>query len=206
LSRPRFPKIPVPAVLEPLDARADEWFERALRSRPGVDAVMYAASSAGDHGIVWLGLAALQAARLDDGRRRFRLVRAAGGLGIESLLVNGPVKLMFRRTRPIFSGTRPMHLRTPRTSSFPSGHATAAFFGAALLRDGDGAWPLYYALAVVVSASRVHVRIHHASDVVAGALLGIALGEATRRLVPLPLTVSPGRHRDGGERRPDAEE
>jgi undecaprenyl-diphosphatase len=46
-------------------------------------------------------------------------------------------------------------------------------------------WPLYYAIAVVVAASRVHVRIHHASDVIGGAAIGILLGELTRLLVPV---------------------
>ena len=82
-------------------------------------------------------------------------------------------------------GPRPLRLRKPLTSSFPSGHATAAFFGAALLRDDDPWWPLYYGIAVVVAASRVHVKIHHASDVVGGIALGIALGEVTRRVVPV---------------------
>jgi undecaprenyl-diphosphatase len=75
-------------------------------------------------------------------------------------------------------------LRIPRTSSFPSGHASAAFFAAALLRDGAPA-PLVYAAAVVVASSRVHVGMHHASDVIAGAALGAALGELARHLYPV---------------------
>jgi undecaprenyl-diphosphatase len=100
-------------------------------------------------------------------------------------VVNGPVKWMFRRSRPTHDAARPLHLRTPRTSSFPSGHATAAFFGATLLGDGDPLAPLYYAIAVVVATSRLHVRIHHASDVVGGAVIGLALGVLVRHLVPL---------------------
>ncbi len=46
--------------------------------------------------------------------------------------------------------------------------------------------PLYYGLAAVVAASRVHVRIHHGSDVVAGAVLGASLAALGRRLWPLP--------------------
>lgn len=183
-SRPAFPKIPIPAAFEPFDDLIDEWFEDHLRHRRGLDAIMYGASAIGDHGIVWLGLAGLQAARRRTGWQN-PLVRAAAGLGVESALVNGPVKLMFRRTRPVHVGPRPLHLRTPRTSSFPSGHACAAFFGAALLRDGDPLWPLYYALAVTVAASRLHVRIHHASDVIGGVALGAVLGELARRLVPV---------------------
>jgi undecaprenyl-diphosphatase len=146
---------------------------------------MYSASAAGDHGLVWMGLAGLQALRHRDGAWQRPLARAVIGLAVESAVVNGPVKWVFRRERPVQVAPRPMHLRQPRTSSFPSGHASAGFFGAALLRDGDAWWPAYYALAVVVAASRVHVRIHHASDIVGGALVGAALGEVVRRLVPV---------------------
>jgi undecaprenyl-diphosphatase len=115
-------------------------------------------------------------------------------------VVNGPVKLMFRRTRPVHAGPRPLHLRQPRTSSFPSGHAAAAFFGAALLRDEDPVWPLYYVLAVIVAASRIHVRIHHASDVIGGVITGVALGELVRHLVPIEAKdVAPEPAGDGEE-------
>ncbi|MGH9055927.1 MAG: phosphatase PAP2 family protein [Acidimicrobiales bacterium] len=177
------PALPVPRSFDRLDAAVDAWFEANLRGRRGVDPVMYGASAAGDHGVIWVALALLQAGGRQPGWQR-RLLRASAGLAAESALVNGPVKWMFRRTRPVHEGERPRHLRQPRTSSFPSGHASAAFFGAALLRGGDQVWPLYYALAVVVAASRVHVRIHHASDVVGGALVGALLGELVRRLVP----------------------
>jgi undecaprenyl-diphosphatase len=184
---PRLPKIPVPAAVEPFDSAVDQWFEEHLRHRSGWDLVMYSASAVGDHGIVWLGLAGLQAYRRKQAGRAWRrpFLRVAIGLGAESVLVNGPVKLMFRRTRPVHAGPRPLHLRQPRTSSFPSGHAAAAFFGAALLRDEDPVWPLYYVLAVIVAASRVHVRIHHASDVIGGVITGVALGELVRRLAPI---------------------
>jgi undecaprenyl-diphosphatase len=178
------PTIPIPAAFEPFDDLVDGWFEEHLRHRRGVDGLMYGASAVGDHGVVWLALALLQARHRRPGWKR-GLVRAAAGLGIESAVVNGPIKLMFRRTRPVYVGERPLHLRTPRTSSFPSGHACAAFFGAALLRDGDPLWPLYYALAVVVASSRIHVKIHHGSDVIGGVILGLALGELARKLVPV---------------------
>lgn len=190
--------IPIPAAFEPFDGAIDDWFEAHLRHRSAVDVVMYGASAVGDHGIVWIGLATVQAVRRRKDWER-PLLRAVLGLGLESALVNGPVKMLFRRTRPVHDGPRPLHLRTPRTSSFPSGHATAAFFGAALLRDEDPLWPLYYALAVVVAASRVHVRIHHASDVIGGVVTGIVLGELTRKLVPLAPSTR-ARVFDGDER------
>lgn len=177
------------------DRVADGLVARHLRGRRTVDGLMYAASALGDHGVLWMLLAGTQAARLSERDWRRPLLRALIGLGVESAVVNGPVKWMFRRARPEHIGPRPLYLRTPRSSSFPSGHASAAFFGAALLRDDDPIWPLYYLVAVVVATSRVHVRIHHASDVIAGAAVGAALGELARALVPLAPAVDPT---DGG--------
>jgi membrane-associated phospholipid phosphatase len=186
------PTVPIPSGFERFDDAVDRWFEEHLRGRRIPDTVMYTASALGDHGIIWLGLALLQAGR-NRGDWRRPLLRAAAGLGIESALVNGPVKWLFRRTRPVHHGPRPMPLRQPRTSSFPSGHASAAFFGAALLRDDDPLWPLYYVIAVIVAASRVHVRIHHASDVMGGIAIGVLLGEVTRQLVPVGSRVAQAR-------------
>jgi len=59
--------------------------------------------------------------------------------------------------------------------------ASAAFFAATVLGEGSPAWPLYYAAAAVVASSRVYVKIHHGSDVVAGAVTGMVLGRIARR-------------------------
>ena len=113
-------------------------------------------------------------------------VRTGVGVGLESAVVNIGIKSLFRRTRPVYDGLRPHRLRRPRTSSFPSGHATSAFCAAALLSEDDPLWPLYYVVAAVVAWSRVYVKIHHASDVVGGIAIGAALGRVGRTLAPLP--------------------
>jgi undecaprenyl-diphosphatase len=81
---------------------------------------------------------------------------------------------------------RPHYLRTPRSTSFPSGHASSAFTAAGILSEDDDLKPLYYAIAVVVASSRVYVKIHHASDVIAGAALGVVLARIARRLWRVP--------------------
>src|SRR5579871_6907291 len=105
------------------DQRVDKEFDR-LRGRPAADRLFYGASAIGDHGLIWLILSAARALR-GDRDRRFA-TRAAIGVGVESVLVNGVIKSFFGRRRPVEAGTRPLPLRIPRTSSFPSGHATSA--------------------------------------------------------------------------------
>jgi undecaprenyl-diphosphatase len=53
-----------------------------------------------------------------------------------------------------------------------------------LAAGGDPLWPLYYAIAVIVASSRAYVRIHHPSDVLAGAALGVGLGVLANHLWP----------------------
>jgi undecaprenyl-diphosphatase len=66
------------------------------------------------------------------------------------------------------------------TSSFPSGHASAAFFSAAILTTATGRSlaPVWYSTAAIVATSRAYVRIHHPSDVIGGAAAGVLLGIA----------------------------
>jgi len=177
----------VRAEIARFDDAADRAFDR-LRRRRVPDKVFYVASDLGDFSLVWMILGALRGLRSErDWHAALRLGAAAGA---ESFLVNVVVKSLFRRTRPVVPMEHPHHLRIPLTSSFPSGHATSAFSAAVLLSDDDALWPLYYAIAVVVAASRVHVRIHHASDVAVGAALGTAFGLLARRVYPLPPAVS----------------
>ncbi|MGI9601921.1 MAG: phosphatase PAP2 family protein [Acidimicrobiales bacterium] len=171
-------------VIELVD-QFDEWVDQRsalLRDHPVANRLFYSASELGDWSLIWhilgtargLGPAGFESA-----------ARQGLALGAESALVNGPVKALFRRRRPLPAGERPHKLRAPRTSSFPSGHASSAFMAAGLLSENSSLAPAYYALAALVAASRVHVSIHHASDVVAGAALGVVLAKGVRRVWPL---------------------
>jgi undecaprenyl-diphosphatase len=166
---------------EAVDARVDR-----IRGNRTLDRLMYGASELGDWSLLWHVIGVGQA--LLPGRDPMSAVRASAVLGAESLLVNGGIKSLFRRHRPVWEEDRPRphRVRTPQSSSFPSGHASAAFTAAGVLSQGDPLWPLYYALALTVSSSRVYVKMHHASDVVAGAALGVGFGLLARRVWPKP--------------------
>jgi undecaprenyl-diphosphatase len=160
------------------DAAAERGFDGTLRGRPVADRVFFTASALGDYSLLWHLIGAGRAVVQPGFRPAAR--RLAVALAVESLVVNWGIKSLVRRARPDGDHVRPHRLRRPRTSSFPSGHATSGFLAATLLSEGGGA-PAWYALAAVVGASRVHVRIHHASDVVAGAVMGVAAGRLIRR-------------------------
>ena len=167
-------------------ASFDQWADdqlELLRGNPVADALFTNASHLGDFSVIWhiIGIAR----GLTSEQRANQAMVLSAVLGAESLMVNQGVKRLFRRTRPTETGDERFEVRKPSTSSFPSGHASSAFVAATLLT----AWssrrsaPLWFGLAAVVSISRVYVRIHHASDVVGGALLGLALGALVRRII-----------------------
>ncbi len=112
---------------------------------------MYTLSSAADHSLLWFGIGGIRALRRGDLEfaAKFGIT-----MGVESGLTNGLIKSAFRRVRPepeIAEGPLPYGMRRPITSSFPSGHATAAFTAASVLAHtghGDAFW---FAIATVVA-------------------------------------------------------
>lgn len=179
------------AAVDAFDRRADTAFDR-LRGKPAVDRLFYSATELGDFSLVWLIFGALRGLRSEHDWHA--AVRLGLAMGAESVLVNAGIKTLFRRRRPPPHTGHPLRVRRPRTSSFPSGHSTAAFSAAVLLSEDDALWPIYFTVAAIVASSRVYVKMHHASDVIAGATLGVGLGLIGRRIAPLPPapTVLPG--------------
>lgn len=166
-----------PGLVASFDERADAWLER-LRGNRLADIVFPAASELGDFSLIWQLINAGRGV-LSEREADASLVFAAL-LGLESVTVNQGIKRLFKRTRPTVAGDPRYPVRKPSTSSFPSGHASAAFFAATILiaRDGRRSAPLWLGVAGVVATSRAYVRIHHPSDVVAGAAVGALLGQA----------------------------
>jgi membrane-associated phospholipid phosphatase len=166
--------------VDAFDAKVDELLE-LLRGNPVADRLFTTASHVADFSMIWHAIGIVRG--IAKGRPDQVFVLAAL-LGVESLVVNQGVKRLFRRERPTTTGDERLHVRRPTTSSFPSGHASSAAFAAAVLAGWDG--PLlgivWYKVAAIVGISRAYVRIHHGSDVVAGAVLGTMLGIVGRRI------------------------
>ena len=161
--------------LTAFDTRFDRLLEPTRNFKPTVW-LFTAATALGDFGMLW-HIVGIVRAVADYSRVKQALILSAL-MGVESLVLNQGIKRFFKRERPTVKGDSRFKIRKPHTSSFPSGHASSAFFAAVVLtRWSSGpAIATWFAFAVIVATSRVAVRIHHATDIFAGALVGTAMG------------------------------
>ena len=179
-----FPIVPGQSQFGPqvdaFDEGVDELLE-LLRGNPITDRVFAGASHVGDFSLVWHGIGIVRGVVKG---RPDQVIVLALMLGAESLIVNQGVKRLFRRERPTQTGDDRLRVRRPKTSSFPSGHASSAAFAAMVLSGWDGpkVGIIWWKIAAIVGISRAYVRIHHGSDVVAGAVAGTLLGLVGRRI------------------------
>ena len=94
--------------------------------------------------------------------------------------MNLGVKFLSRRARPDRAAVpEARQIRMPISTSFPSGHAASAFAFATAAGHGVVAFDLpLRVMATAVAYSRVHTGVHYPGDVLVGALIGGAAGNA----------------------------
>lgn len=155
---------------------------QAMRTRwhtPGMEWVVRMLGKAGNNGAVWMAIG-VALALVDRGNREAWLVCAV--LGPVAIGLNYVVKLAVRRPRPVLEGLPPLG-GAPSSLSFPSAHATSSFAVATAMTRVDPLGALALLLAGALALSRPYLGMHYPSDVLAGVVLGIALG----LIVPLSL-------------------
>jgi membrane-associated phospholipid phosphatase len=149
---------------------------RLLRTRghtPFVEGVLIRLAQAGENGLLW-NAAAFAGALLRPGRRD-EYVRAME-IVLATLLVNTVVKQTVRRARPVLEEELPALTPVLSGRSYPSAHSSTSFAGARALAAAGMPAPPLYAVAVVMALSRPYLGVHYPTDILAGALLGDAVG------------------------------
>ena len=181
----------VGSYIDGLDAQALIWLHQFLGRSNVFDAL--ALSGLSNHllkfgpigfAICWFWFDA----HPDRERRREQIVQALLAAIVAVFLSRVLALALPFRERPAFRPDLdliyPMVSGLRTWSAFPSDHAIVAFaLAAALARLSPlvGIWAFVHA-AVIISFPRIYYGLHHPSDVVAGALIGIALTVAVARM------------------------
>ena len=138
-------------------------------------------SYAGRSGLLWLAIALV-----------LSLVWRRWGIFILTLLSVAVADLSATLLKAAIDVERPSTryaepkplVAAPHDHSFPSGHAATSFAAATILTAARPRYgPLWFLLAFAVGFSRVYVGVHYPLDIVGGAVLGLAVATALRRLV-----------------------
>ncbi len=138
---------------------------------PPLTAVMRAFTVVGTAGFLWGTLAA--GAFLFTGLRFSHLLVPWAAVALSWTFAEG-AKYLFNRARPFIDDTEVAPLiKTPSSSSFPSGHSATAAAGALTLSAVYPSFtPALVLLGFLVALSRVYLGVHYPFDVFAGVLIG----------------------------------
>ena len=172
------------ALLATQDQRIDAAVAKNRSS--GTDSVSSAVTPLGSYAAVGVSVASLGAGLLfknvelrDTGRDAIEAEIFAAGI-ITPLL-----KKTVGRLRPSQGSDADEYHPLSNDQSFPSGHSTEAFAVASVFAARSRGWVVpvvAYTLASGVAFARMNDRAHFASDVVAGAIIGTAVGHTVVRL------------------------
>lgn len=144
---------------------------------PPVLTVARGMSHFGEHAAGWVALSAIGALLARERRRDWLLV------GVGAVAAHGAailIKLAVRRRRPHHPDIA-VNVSTPSALSFPSAHATSSTAAAMLLCRATRS-PLPLLAVPLMALSRLVLGVHYPTDVLAGAVVGAAVAEATTRL------------------------
>ena len=132
---------------------------------------------AGKAGALWGVMAAL--GFLMTGFDPYSLLVPWAAVAVSWIVAEG-AKFLFNRARPFIydAGIAPL-IKTPSSSSFPSGHSATAAAGAITLSAVYPAFtPALLLSGFLVALSRVYLGVHYPFDVLAGILIGAATAAA----------------------------
>ena len=166
---------------------------------PFLDVLMPFVTHLGDLAIIWFAAAAVLIAQP---RRRIYGIGVLAAILAAAVIGAFVLKPLFGRVRPYeahdFLG---LLIPPPLGSSFPSNHSMVSFAAAAALccvpdkgRLATALKALAVTFACLIAFSRLYLYVHYPSDILVGALAGVAVGVLAVTLVrkALPQPPPPG--------------
>jgi len=175
------------AALASIDRAFTLWIDGARHPLLDACAVLLASRWA-IAAAVLLSLAAVAARPRAESRRAAVLTLLAALLAVACADGSGHLlKLLVARPRPChtIAELHPL-VGCGDSFSFPSNHAANAFALATVLALRTPRWRwIAFAAAAIAAYARLHVGAHYLSDVLAGAALGLAVGNVVARTLPM---------------------
>lgn len=147
--------------------------------KPSLNKIMVNASRAGNFGTIWWIICIPFLATPKWRSTGFNFLF---GLAIAHIMGEIILKHIVKRDRPCHRfDNEDLMIGKPKFYSFPSGHTTAsfAFVGVSLMRCSLYVFLPILLLAGLIGFSRVYLRVHYLTDVLAGALLGFVCGTSS---------------------------
>lgn len=165
-----------------------EWFDSVILDwfvsihQPVLTATLRVITALGEGGAVWILVGILLLLK-----KETRETGAVVLLALLFCLVTGNLilKNLVARPRPCWRDPGvEMLIAIPRDYSFPSGHSMSSFAAATGLFVRKKKWGIpALALALLIALSRMYFYVHYPTDILAGTLIGIALGCLSAALV-----------------------
>lgn len=150
---------------------------------PVLDKIMVFISSTGNAGLIWIvfGLILLCI-------KKYRKCGVTVLLSLIFCLVFGNIilKPLIARTRPFdIDKTIMLLIDAPKDFSFPSGHTFSSFAAASasVCTKNKYIYITAFFYAALIAFSRLYLKVHFPTDIIAGVVLGVLFGYISRKIV-----------------------
>lgn len=162
-------------IIDSIDALGEKVIEKIYNKNKVLDKVMIALTLSGELGIIWIVISFF----LFTKRKYIKIgIMVLAAIILTTILGEGIVKHIVKRKRPFIKNDLvKLLIAEPGTFSFPSGHTASSFAVATVFVKTDmKLTSLIVILAILISFSRLYLRVHYLSDVIGGIILGVISG------------------------------